>query len=587
MRLIHQTELNDCGPAVCCMILQHFHRDESLEAFKIQHHYQHEAYTFATMSSILQQHQIESESFAFENFQEVREAKALTCFQVINQQGMPHFVLGEPLPYRRWRIYDPGSRKAQILREKVLIHQTTGKLQFYYPERGSIHSKPKINWSFLWQVFKLEWFDCLCANFLIIGDLILSILISAFLRVVFVDFPILTLQRVGLLLLGLSSLIILNLSLTLVLNLINQQAATRIFQYFLGQQAFEFRVIKALHYLLPQDFERLFSQYQHNLLSLVTFLNQSGGFLTLTGITFYYFFQTSPLLMFSSLFLIFLLCTLNFYKRRWMTKHQQINQDHENYYFYELHHFVQRAEILQMKTSFQNYCQLKQLDCLYFKNSSTLTTLISSCERWLIYAYYLGLAYLINFSDSQLSLLFIYTSITFVFVGLLDNFGSLKANYQYHNYFQTLPIAKEQKNAFVLQNLSLNQKPVDGYIVSLENDELNKLKVNQQLLMNFEVEIYDARKAIDVEDSIYNNIFNYQKGSIEMMQTSGLVELIKEAQLDLSQKPQPNNLELINYLSCFFTSRKILILKKPKKVLADKLIAAFPKKLVIFVDEEN
>jgi hypothetical protein len=151
---------------------------------------------------------------------------------------------------------------------------------------------------------------------LIIGDLILSILISAFLRVVFVDFPILTLQRVGLLLLGLSSLIILNLSLTLVLNLINQQAATRIFQYFLGQQAFEFRVIKALHYLLPQDFERLFSQYQHNLLSLVTFLNQSGGFLTLTGITFYYFFQTSPLLMFSSLFLIFLLCTLNFYKRR-------------------------------------------------------------------------------------------------------------------------------------------------------------------------------------------------------------------------------------------------------------------------------
>jgi len=101
MRLIHQTEINDCGPAVCCMVLNHFNQNESLEGFKIHHQYRHEAYTFAMMTEVLQSHHIETESFAFENFQEVREAKALTCFQVVNDQGMFHFVLGEPLAHYR------------------------------------------------------------------------------------------------------------------------------------------------------------------------------------------------------------------------------------------------------------------------------------------------------------------------------------------------------------------------------------------------------------------------------------------------------------------------------------------------------
>jgi len=144
----------------------------------------------------------------------------------------------------------------------------------------------------------------------------LNILVSAFLRVVFVDFPLLTLARTGLLLLGLSCLLILNFSLVMLLEFINRKAAERIFRYFLHQEAFEFRVTTSLHYLLPKDFERLFAQYQQNILSLVTLLNQSFGFVVLVGITFYYFFQSSPLLMISSIFLIYLLCTLNFFKRR-------------------------------------------------------------------------------------------------------------------------------------------------------------------------------------------------------------------------------------------------------------------------------
>jgi len=585
MRLIHQTELNDCGPAVCCMILEHFNRSESLEAFKIKHHYQHEAYTFATMSEVLKQHQIETESFAFENFQEVREAKALTCFQIINQQGMLHFVLGEPLAHRRWRIYDPGTRKSKIVREKDLIQQTTGNLQFYYPNRWTKSEKSRWQWNFLWQIFKLEWFDCLCANLFIVCNLILNILVSAFLRVVFVDFPVLTLQRVGTLTLGLSCLLILNLSLTIILDLINRKAAERIFCYFLDQEAFEFRITKSLSYLLPQDFERLFAQYQRNLFSLVVLLNQSGGFLVLVGITFYYFFQSSPLLMFSSLFLICLLCTLNFFKRKWITYHQRLNQDKENYYFYELRNFINHVDSLSMKTSFQNYCVLKQLDRLYFESLSGLSSLINALERWLIYLYYLGLAYLIHRSEGQLSFLFIYTSITFVFVGLLDNFGTILTNYQFHNYFQRLPESEDKQPVFEIKTIMLDDKQITERNFTLKEENLGELKINHRFLLDFTTEIYDARKAINSDDSIYNNIFNYQKGSIEMIQASKLVEFIKEYQLDLAQKPQSENLEIVQYLSCFFTNHKIIILKKPTAKLVDNLITIFPEKVIIFIDE--
>jgi len=197
----------------------------------------------------------------------------------------------------------------------------------------------------------------------------------------------------------------------------------------------------------------------------------------------------------------------------------------------------------------------------------------------------LGLAFLINQSESQLSLLFIYTSITFVFVGLLDNFGNVGANYQLHNYFQILPVNKKSEQPFTIKSLTLNGELITNRVLNLKTEFLEQIKINNHFLMDLESEIYDAQKAINFEDSIYNNIFNYQKGDLKMLRLSKTTDFINLYQLDLSKRPTAENKEIIQYLSCFFTLRPILILKKPANELAKNLAKNFPEKVIIFVDD--
>jgi hypothetical protein len=92
---------------------------------------------------------------------------------------------------------------------------------------------------------------------------------------------------------------------------------------------------------------------------------------------------------------------------------------------------------------------------------------------------------------------------------------------------------------------------------------------------------------MNFDENLYFNIFNYQKFNLQFVEKLQLVKIFEEYHLNLEEKITLDKIEIIKYLSCFFTKQKIIILNLPLQLsLREKIVTTFPKKFFIFLKNE-
>jgi ABC-type bacteriocin/lantibiotic exporter with double-glycine peptidase domain len=185
--LVSQSEVNDCGVAICTMVLKHFAIRTSLERVKIDHCYQHEQYSFAKIGDVLARHQIISTAFEFNNLQSLTEEPGLFCFQIYNDEGLLHFVIAKPLKKLRWIIYDPAKSKPLILSTNAFQQSITGKVQRYEQSSKTI-VETSLKKKILITLLKTNFKSFLLVNSLMFINFFFSILGNSFLRIIFQEY---------------------------------------------------------------------------------------------------------------------------------------------------------------------------------------------------------------------------------------------------------------------------------------------------------------------------------------------------------------------------------------------------------------
>jgi len=586
--LIYQTELNDCGPAVCTMVLKSFQKDYSLEEFKVANKYNHQQYSFADISYFLKKYGIKSIAYEFTSLDELRSLKQFACFQIINEAGLDHFILAKYWNNHRWLILDSAKKRPFLLSEKKFITITTKQVQVY---KQSLVIQKEKQIRFLKETFfviKHDFLGILLANLLLIMNLSLTILLNSFLRILFQDYQYLSWTNASYLFLGLTLLILANLFLDFLIKLVNKHFLNLLFSKILKQDYFQKKFYDAINYLYKNDFEKIYFEFQNNLLILVNVLHSFLGLLIFICYLGIYFFQVNQVLMISSAFLVSIILLLKYFKTKSTSLKNKNNQLQENYYFYELSLLIKNQSVIKNKTELKNYLEVKKINHLYnFKNKISLEKFVS-LERWVIYLYYLILCLLLNWQELSISALIIFTSITLVLTGQLEIFVNGFLTFKKYNYFNVcLQPEKKLKNENSKFVIFYKEKKVkENFLVTKTND-LEFIYLNYLPINKFRNQIYYANEAINFDDNLYHNIFNYYVIDLKLVQDGKINELIEEHDLSLEQKPNLENQAIVKYLSCFFTKRRIVIVNDPKnKFLKTQLVNLFPEKVFIFLDDE-
>jgi len=586
--LIYQTEINDCGPAVCTMVLKTFHKHYSLEEFKVANKYNHEQYSFADMNFYLKKYGIKSQEYEFTNLDDLRLLKQFSCFQITNENGLNHFILAKYWNNHRWLILDSAKTRSFLISEKKFLAITTKQVQVYEQNWAYQQEKKFGLFNEIIFVIKHDFLGIVVANCLLMMNLFLTILLNSFLRVIFQEYQYFSWKNGSYLFLGLTLLILANLFLDFLIKVVNKNITNYLFSKILKQDNFQKRFYQAANYLYKNDLEKTFFEFQNNLLILVNVLHNFFGLVIFICYLGVYFFQVNHVLMLSSLFLVSVILILKYFKtKNWNLKNKN-NQSQQNYYFYELSLLIKNQAIIKNKTDLKNYLEVKKINQLYnFKNKVSMEK-FAFLERWLIYLYYLVLCLLLNWQELSISALIIFTSITLVLTTHLENFVNGFFTFQNQNYFNSC-LQKERelnnnKSQFVI---FYKERRIKKNFIIIRANNLKFILINYLTINKFADKIYWANDAINLDDNLYHNIFNYYNIDLDLVKSAKINELIEEHNLVLEQKPNQENQEIVKYLSCYFTKRKIIILNKLKDSrLKDQLIKSFPEKVFIFLDYE-